>query len=243
MRNERSPAVEVLPPFTAVVVAAGAGVRLAGTPLGGAVPKPFRDVAGRPLFSYSLEILARQEGIRLAVLVVARDRRDGFEARWDRFLRLPCPVRIVVGGARRVDSVRAGLAEVPADVPYVAVHDAARPGLGGDLVARLRSAAARDGAAVPVLPVADTLKEVRSGRVVRTVPREGIHSVGTPQVFAAGLLREALDAWPTDGVAPTDCAQAVERLGRPVAAVEGDPAAFKITLEEDLRRFSGRFLK
>lgn len=231
-------AKETLPPFAAVVVAAGAGARLAGV-----VPKAFREVAGRPLFSYSLEVLGRQGGIRLAVLVVAQDRRDGFEAHWDRFLHLPCPVRVVVGGARRADSVRAGLAQVPADVPFVAIHDAARPGLDGELVARLRRAAARDGAAVPVLPVADTLKEVRDGQVVITLSREGLYTVGTPQVFDAGLLREALSAWPADESAPTDCAQAVERFGLPVAAVEGDPAAFKITVEDDLRRFSGRFLK
>ena len=114
------------------------------------------------------------------------------------------------------------------------VHDAARPLAGPALAARVLAAAREAGAAVPGLPVADTVKEVGDGSLVRRTPdRASLRAIQTPQAFAADLLRRAHAE--VEGDAPDD-AWLVERLGAPVRVVEGDPLAFKVTTADDLAR-------
>jgi 2-C-methyl-D-erythritol 4-phosphate cytidylyltransferase len=128
--------------------------------------------------------------------------------------------------------VRAGLAVTDATAEVIVVHDAARPLAGDDVYERV-IAAVRDGAdaAVPGLPVSDTVKRVDAGgRVVGTVPRDGLVTVQTPQAFAATALRRAHDA----GGEATDDAALVEAAGGVVVVVPGDPAAAKITERADL---------
>ncbi|PFW99479.1 2-C-methyl-D-erythritol 4-phosphate cytidylyltransferase [Nocardia farcinica] len=141
-------------------------------------------------------------------------------------------VRVVVGGAERTDSVRAGLAAAP-DAGYFLVHDAARaltpPALIGRIVGELRAGRR---AVVPALPVVDTVKSVDAAGVVTGTPdRAALRAVQTPQGFTADLLRAAYAA----DVPATDDAGLVERLGEPVHTVAGDPLAFKITTPLDLR--------
>jgi len=140
-------------------------------------------------------------------------------------------VLTVVGGATRSDSVRAGLALVPDDTEVVVVHDAARPLASRrlfDLVVR----AVADGAdgAVPALPVSDTVKRVKAGRVVETVSREGLVGVQTPQAFRADILR----AVHRGGGVETDDAALVEAAGGVVVVVEGERRNLKLTLADDL---------
>ncbi|VDR37891.1 2-C-methyl-D-erythritol 4-phosphate cytidylyltransferase [Tsukamurella paurometabola] len=142
--------------------------------------------------------------------------------------------RVVVGGAERTDSVRAGLAAA-GDAELVLVHDAARPltpaPMIGRVVAALRAGAA---AVVPVLPVADTIKRVDAdGAVEATVDRADLRAVQTPQGFTAAALRAAYDAAP--GALATDDAGLVERAGGTVVTVPGDALAMKITTAFDLR--------
>jgi len=139
---------------------------------------------------------------------------------------------VVPGGATRADSVRAGLAAVPADAAVIVVHDAARPLARPDLFTAVIDAVLTghvDGA-VPVLPVSDTLKRVEADRVVATVDRDGLRAAQTPQAFAA----EALRAAHADGGEATDDAGLLEAVGRTVAAVAGDPRNVKLTRPEDL---------
>ena len=139
---------------------------------------------------------------------------------------------MVGGGATRADSVRAGLAVVPADAAVVVVHDAARPLAGPDLFAAVVDAVRAgdvDGA-VPVVPVADTLKRVRGARVVATVDRDGLVAIQTPQAFAADALRAAH----ADGGDATDDAGLLEAAGMAVGTVPGDPRNLKLTRPEDL---------
>ncbi|MDE3026632.1 MAG: 2-C-methyl-D-erythritol 4-phosphate cytidylyltransferase, partial [Acidobacteriota bacterium] len=140
----------------------------------------------------------------------------------------------VPGGETRTDSVRAGLAEVPAGALVVLVHDAARPLLPPDVLGRVL-APLSDGwdGAVPGLRVADTLKRVASdGAVVETVARDSLWAVQTPQAFPADVLRRAY----ASGAVATDCAALVEAVGGRVKVVEGDPLLLKVTTAEDLRR-------
>ncbi|MEX0816216.1 MAG: 2-C-methyl-D-erythritol 4-phosphate cytidylyltransferase, partial [Gaiellales bacterium] len=141
-------------------------------------------------------------------------------------------VASVTGGATRVDSVRAGLAEVPEDAAVVLVHDAARPVLPEEVIERVISSVGEgwDGA-VPGLPISDTVKRAGpEGAVIETVDRSDLYAVQTPQAFAADVLRRALSG-SGDG---TDCASYVEAAGGRVKVVEGDKRLLKITDAADL---------
>jgi 2-C-methyl-D-erythritol 4-phosphate cytidylyltransferase len=138
----------------------------------------------------------------------------------------------VAGGETRSDSVRAGLAEVPAEALVVLVHDAARPLLSDDVVERVLAPLSEgwDGV-VPGLPVGDTLKRAGSdGDVQETVSRDGLWAIQTPQAFTAEALRRAQE----EGAEATDCAGLVEAAGGRVKIVEGDPRLLKVTSPADL---------
>ncbi|MEP6626049.1 MAG: 2-C-methyl-D-erythritol 4-phosphate cytidylyltransferase [Acidimicrobiia bacterium] len=140
---------------------------------------------------------------------------------------------VVAGGATRSASVRAGLAAVPDDAEVVLVHDAARPLAAVDVFERVIDAV-RSGAdgAVPALPIADTVKQVRDGVVVATLPRDDLVTVQTPQAFRAAVLRAAHAAAPEG----TDDAAVVEAAGGTVVVVTGAADNFKITTPADLQR-------
>ena len=143
----------------------------------------------------------------------------------------PPGVRTTIGGATRSDSVRAGLALVPGDAEIVVVHDAARPLASRRLFAAVIDAvAAGADAAVPALPIVDTVKRVRDGTVVETLARDGLVAVQTPQAFRAKALRHAH----ATGDHSTDDAALVEAAGGTVVIVEGERRNLKLTLPDDL---------
>lgn len=140
----------------------------------------------------------------------------------------------VAGGSTRSESVRAGLAAVPADADIVCVHDAARPFATPELYEQVVGAIV-DGAdgAIPGIAVSDTIKIVDDeGAVCSTPDRAALRAVQTPQAFRASVLREAHGS----GIDATDDAALVETMGGRVVVVDGDPANFKITLPDDLER-------
>jgi 2-C-methyl-D-erythritol 4-phosphate cytidylyltransferase len=211
---------------TAIIVAAGRGERM-----GGHLPKQYRPCAGRPLAAHAVLSFCRAEGIDEIVLVLS-DPRDldlhlGGAAAWSR------PLRAVKGGADRQASVAAGLAAVDGD-GLVLVHDGARPLVPVSLIEEVRRAAALTGAAVPACRCTDTIKAVRNGRIESTLERGRLVMAQTPQGFRAGLLREAHRRADQDGVRSTDDAALVERLGVPVAVVQGSPDNIKVTCSSDL---------
>jgi 2-C-methyl-D-erythritol 4-phosphate cytidylyltransferase/2-C-methyl-D-erythritol 2,4-cyclodiphosphate synthase len=146
---------------------------------------------------------------------------------------------VVTGGATRGASVRAALAQVAADVPFVVCHDAARPfATSAAFAAVLDALEAKPevAGAVPVVPVPDTVKRVHEGYVVRTEPRDELALVQTPQAFRTSALREAHERAAEQGRDFSDDAALVEWAGHAVAAVPGDPGNFKITTPQDLAR-------
>lgn len=228
----------------AVLAAAGRGERL-GAAGGDRGSKAFVELGGRPLAWHALASLQACPEIEEIVLVVA----PGEVERARRVLVGAEPRRtttkVVAGGEQRQESVRAGLAEVGAGYEFVVVHDAARPFLRPPLVRRCLEAAAQHGAAVAALPATDTVKQVSAeGAVVGTLDRSpqmagrsdalGLWLVQTPQVFRSQLLREAHEAAAQERFLATDDAALVERLGRPVHVVLGDPRNTKITYPQDL---------
>ena len=152
-------------------------------------------------------------------------------------LRRSAPVRvasITLGGAQRQDSVRAGLAAVAAaGATHVLVHDAARPLLPGEVIARLVTALQEHDAAVPALPVVDTLAKGDT-LLGDTIDRSSLLRVQTPQAFRLSTIIAAQEAWV--GEAPTDDAQVARAAGVDVALVAGDPALEKLTYPGDFVR-------
>jgi 2-C-methyl-D-erythritol 4-phosphate cytidylyltransferase len=139
----------------------------------------------------------------------------------------------VPGGASRAESVRAAMAEVPEEAAVVLVHDAARPLVTEDVIARVLAALGEGfEGAVPALPLLDTIKRVRGPEVVETLDRVELVAAQTPQAFVASTLRQALVG---DVAAASDCASLVERAGGRIKVVEGDRRLMKVTTAEDLR--------
>ncbi|HVM57915.1 MAG TPA: 2-C-methyl-D-erythritol 4-phosphate cytidylyltransferase [Gaiellaceae bacterium] len=214
----------------AILVAAGRGERL-----GLDQPKAFAKLGEEPLLAEPLHRLDECEWVDAIVLVAP----PGWEEPSILLAEeLGCGKvsACVPGGETRADSVRAGLAEVPADALVVLVHDAARPLLPADVVERVLAPLSEgwDGA-VPGIPVADTLKRVGAdGTVAETVSRDGLWAVQTPQAFVADALRAAAAA----GGDATDCASLVEARGGRVRVVPGDPRLLKVTTADDLAKIA-----
>lgn len=205
-----------------LVPAAGMGVRL-----GPGGPKALRELAGEPLLVHAVRGLRACPSVGPVVVAAPAGEVEEVAA-----LLSAYDVVVVGGGAERQDSVRAALAALPADCDLVLVHDAARCLTPVEVVERVVAALQAGAVAVvPVLPVADTVKQVADDRVVATVDRSSLRSVQTPQGFRRTVLEQAHAA---AGAALTDDAGLVEALGAPVTTVEGADEAFKVTRPLDL---------
>ncbi|MGB9043928.1 MAG: bifunctional 2-C-methyl-D-erythritol 4-phosphate cytidylyltransferase/2-C-methyl-D-erythritol 2,4-cyclodiphosphate synthase [Pseudolabrys sp.] len=214
----------------AVVVAAGQGVRA-----GGALPKQFRRIAGETLLEHALSAFAEapkvafvQPVIRPEDLALVRTLTSG--------KNILAPVS---GGPTRQASVRAGLeALLPRSPDIVLIHDAARPFASANLIARAIEAAEKTGAAIPALPVTDTVKRVdKAGMVEATLDRNSIRLVQTPQAFAFPALLEAHQRAAAQGRNDfTDDAALAEWAGMKVSVFAGEPGNIKLTTPEDFAR-------
>ncbi len=196
-------------------------------------------VGGRPLLAWTLDAIAAATCVERLVLVTAPDRVARLRAAsW-----LPPAVSMVIaGGATRQQSVAAGVRWLDAVDPSgrdrpVLVHDGARPLVSAGLVTAVAEAVERHGAALPVLPVAETLKRVHEGVVLETVDRAELAAAQTPQGARRGLLLDAWSTFPPDGPPGfTDEAALLEACKIPVHAIPGEPSNLKVTLPDDLRR-------
>lgn len=210
----------------ALVVAAGRGTRI-----GGPLPKQYLPLAGEPLLRHTLRALAghsRLAGVRAVIHPADRALYDDCARGLD--LLPPVP-----GGAQRQDSVRLGLESLVESAPdAVAIHDGARPFVETDLVDRVLNALARTPGAIPALPVADTVKRGRDGKIVETLDRSHLWRAQTPQAFRFRPILEAHRA--AAGLELSDDAAVAERAGLAVALVAGSEENFKVTTTEDLAR-------
>ena len=219
------------PRVIALVAAAGKGTRL-----GADVPKAYVELRGRTLVERSVQAMVTS-GIVDEVIVLVSPAMEDFAARILERSAAEIPVRLVHGGGERADSVWAGLQAIPDEDAVVLIHDAARaltpPGMIARVAKRVLDGAV---AVVPVVPVADTIKEVEGETVLSTPDRSRLRAVQTPQGFNLAALRRAnLDYWEQnpDFIA-TDDASLMEWHGARVETVQGDTFAFKITTPIDL---------
>ncbi len=208
----------------AIIVAAGEGKRFGQM-------KQFVYLRGKPVLEWTLESFQGHPEIGTIVLVLPDEQdRKHYQMRYGKILD------VVRGGEQRQDSVWQGfrlLGEGAADI--VLVHDGARPLVDAALITRIIGEAREHGAAVPILPLVDTMKEVRDREVVRTVDRSVIFRIQTPQGFQYATLKKALESARKDRFTGTDEAMLAERIGIPVRAVDGDARNIKITTPLDLK--------
>jgi 2-C-methyl-D-erythritol 4-phosphate cytidylyltransferase len=194
--------------------------------------KPFVPLEGRAVWLHSAEKFLNREDVKQLVLVISPEDREYFQTKFAANAAI-LGINVVDGGAERADSIQKALEKVKPEIDFIAVHDAARPCIANEWITEIFSAAEKSGAAIPAIPVGNTLKRVAGGTIVETVSRDGLWAAQTPQVFRRELLLKAYAQ--RGGFAATDDAQLVERLGQKVSIVPGSVINLKITTREDLR--------
>ncbi len=209
----------------AILLAAGSGSRMAG-----AVPdKVLAPLAGRPVFAHSVAAFM-QSAIADLYVVVYRDQRQMMELS----AYAPTPSVLVKGGRERQDSVMNALAALPADIEHVFIHDCARPLIRPEQLVALHKIVRREQAVVLAHRVTDTIKEHHASGRLRTLARDKLWAMETPQVFARELVVRAYDRVQAQRRHVTDDAQAVEQLGHAIALLENAFRNPKLTTPADL---------
>jgi 2-C-methyl-D-erythritol 4-phosphate cytidylyltransferase/2-C-methyl-D-erythritol 2,4-cyclodiphosphate synthase len=221
--------------IAAVVVAGGRGVRA-----GGKLPKQYRAIAGEPVLRKALRLFADHPSVTCVQPVIHSDDAAAFAEAAESLAVLPP----VFGGQTRQASVRAGLEALDPQTDIVLVHDAARPFASAALISRAIEAAAQSGAAVPALPVADTVKSVsKAGRVLETLDRSGLRIIQTPQAFAYADLLDAHRRAAVAGLFDfSDDAALAEWAGIAVTTFEGEQRNMKLTTADDFQRLESEWV-
>lgn len=206
-----------------VVPAAGSGSRF-----GGDTPKQFHQLAGKPLLQRVVErFLVHEDVTRIAIAVSDVLLQSISQAPGDR-------VQFVAGGETRQESVIRAFRAAGDDYDFVAVHDAVRPFFADETFRAALTAANDTGAALPALPVSDTIHTIRDDRIDLTLDRKTLIAAQTPQCFRFEVLRDVLERAEREGEEGTDEAGLAARYGYPVRIVPGDSMNFKITRPDDL---------
>ncbi|MDD5673235.1 MAG: 2-C-methyl-D-erythritol 4-phosphate cytidylyltransferase [Chitinivibrionales bacterium] len=212
----------------AVIVAAGAGARL-----GGLTPKAFVPLAGKPLFAHSLAAFDAHPAVRQIVLVVPPQHQD-YARNFVNACTWRVPVKIVVGGRHRHQSVYNGVAATGNDCFWVMVHDGARPFVSQEIIDALLDKGDSWACAVTAVPETDTIRYFSGMQVLDTIDRGKVVRIGTPQLFNKDLLLKAFGFAETLPQPPTDEAELMKSAGHIVGLAWGDPLNFKITAPADL---------
>lgn len=209
---------------TAIIVAAGEGRRFGFS-------KQFALLGGKSVLDRCLEMFEAHKKVEAIVLVL-----KDISLKKEYLKRYRKIVAVAQGGKRRQDSVFSGFRQIdPEKAEIVLVHDGVRSLVSEDLIDRVIEAAREAGAAVPAIPVEDTIKLVEEDEVSRTLDREKLFRVQTPQGFSYRILKAALDKAKEENFHGTDEASLAERIGKKVVVVQGDHKNIKITTPEDLK--------
>lgn len=218
----------------AVVVAGGSGKRMKSDQ-----KKQYLDLGGIPVITRTLGVFDAHPGIRGIVLVVPGPDLETFRGQYIQPYGIQKEIHLTAGGETRQDSVSNGLACVKERAgdftrTLVLIHDGVRPFISVRLMDRLMETAMEKGGCIPVLGLTDTVKEISGNRVTRTVDRESLFRVQTPQVFRLDLILSAFQHAEKSGFSGTDDASVLEHAGQPVYTTEGSKYNIKLTTPEDL---------
>ena len=215
------------PYCSAVIAAAGSSQRMAGE------NKLLLPLDGKPVLAHTLQAIDRSPSIR-EIIIAAREEDMVRFAELCKAWGIEKPVKVVLGGKTREESVLRAAMEANEDADLIAVQDGARPLVTPELIERVVEAARVNFAAAPAIPVRDTVKVAVDGIVRETPDRSTLFAVQTPQVFDAQLLRAALQSAIEAKVKLTDDCSAVERMGKEIYLTDGDEENIKITTPLDL---------
>ncbi|MHC4563406.1 MAG: 2-C-methyl-D-erythritol 4-phosphate cytidylyltransferase [Planctomycetota bacterium] len=199
------------------------------TRFGGDRNKILELIDDQPVFAHSIRLFSRREDVGQILLVVSQDDRQTISDEYGELLRKE-NVTLVDGGEDRTGSVRNALRQVWPDAQWVCIHDAVRPCLSARSIDEVFAAAAEGGAAILAWPIHGTIKRAAGEHIAETVDRVDLWQAQTPQVFRRDWLEEAY----ATGESATDDAAMLERAGRSVRLVAGDPRNVKITTPADL---------
>jgi 2-C-methyl-D-erythritol 4-phosphate cytidylyltransferase len=218
-----------MPRFAVILPAAGKSSRFRDRE-----KKPFVNLDGRAVWLRCAELFVTRDDVCQCLIVVAPEDQETFRRRYQANMAF-MNVQIADGGKERFDSVANALAKVKEEAEFIAIHDAARPCVTAEMIENVFTSAAKTGAAMLAVPVSDTVKRADGkGRVMETVPRQGLWLAQTPQVFRRDWLIEAYAKRSQLGRDITDDAQLIEAIGHPVYLVQGSSTNVKITTREDL---------
>jgi len=215
--------------FAVILPAAGRSSRFADKHY----KKPFAPLDNRAVWMHSAERFINRSDVIQTIVVIAAEDQEYFNFKFASNVAI-LGIEVVHGGAERSDSVANALAKVKPEADFVCIHDAARPCITDQWIGKIFDAAEQSGAAIFAIPLSGTLKRVgKDMKIAETVSRSGLWEAQTPQVFRRDLIIEAYAK--RGSFQPTDDAQLVERLGKPVTVVLGSPINMKIATKEDLR--------
>jgi len=216
--------------LTVLVPAAGMGRRMQA-----GVNKQYLELDGRPILAQTLALFESSPHVVRILVIAPADELDYCRTQIVERYGFAKVSELVAGGAERQDSVRNGLRACALDADeIVLIHDGVRPLFDPTLIRPLALRAAEIGGCIVGVPVKDTVKQVDAGMITATPPRSRLWLAQTPQAFRYGLIREAHEQALAEGFNGTDDASLLERIGRPVAMLEGDYRNLKITTPEDL---------
>ncbi|MBI5971433.1 MAG: 2-C-methyl-D-erythritol 4-phosphate cytidylyltransferase [Deltaproteobacteria bacterium] len=196
--------------------------------------KNYLKLLGIPVLAHTLAAFESAKNVESVILVAPAADMEFCRKNIVEKYRLKKVLKIIAGGKERQDSVARGLAAIEITPDIILVHDGARPLVTPELIEAVIKAAADYGGAAAAVPVKDTIKETRGAFIKKTVPREKIWAVQTPQAFRTALLIKARAAAVKSGFTGTDESSLVERLNKKVALVPGLYENIKITTPEDL---------
>jgi len=214
-----------------IIPAAGSGQRMDNK-----VKKPYITLQGLPLLAYTLRVFDDAQAIAQLIITVSPGDEEYCRREVVERYGIKKMVSVVAGGDRRQDSVRNGLAAVGEEADLIMIHDGARPFVTVQMITDALEVTMRKRATTMAVPVKDTVTVVTKDTEVieRTLERDRLYLIQTPQTFERSLISEAHRRAFTEGFAGTDDASLVERLGVPVSIIRGSYDNIKITTQEDL---------
>ncbi|MBI5417798.1 2-C-methyl-D-erythritol 4-phosphate cytidylyltransferase [Candidatus Poribacteria bacterium] len=213
----------------AIIAAAGQSRRM-----GGELNKQFIEICGKPLLAYSLLVFNNSPLIDEIFIAIEAKNIDFCRKQIIDKYNITKVKNIIAGGKERQDSIYNALNVIPSDTDYVVIHDGARPMVTYEMIESLLAQTFKNGASITAMPVKDTIKETENSLVVRTIDREKLVYVQTPQAFAAKIIKEAYAKAYENGFIGTDDAVLVERLGIKIKIVEGSYSNIKVTTPDDI---------
>jgi 2-C-methyl-D-erythritol 4-phosphate cytidylyltransferase len=212
-----------------IVPVAGKGKRF-----GGEVPKQFYDLAGQPIIFHTVKKLITSPLISGGVIVCGADDKIQIQDLLNQLPGFAENYKIVIGGEKRQDSVYTGFENLEGDTNFVLIHDGARPFVSHEIIDRCVYGAEKSGACIAAIPLNDTIKIIKNGKIVETVDRNELQRAQTPQVFKYEILQDSFRQSKNGKINFTDEAAMVENSGYEVHVVTGDNKNIKITTQDDL---------